>query len=418
MMADHDDDVYVCYHASDQEFASFLTDHLEKEGLKVWRSNGDSHTHKGKALVNAKVCIIILSEQSLQDKECEDAISLAYISDKPLFPVALRDFPDLEKGLTFSMKLILAKLNWVFFIQSDGDTSYPTQSIPVLISSIQREIENVVQRRQQQRAETDLESSGALPQRAFYKRWNSVKDQIEKVDFWGENFGDAMEVTWIKFREAFLDVYEEQIKEQMPEDKVQWIINILYGDVLEMKNTVTKKMYDIFCGDISWGADRFFLRLMDYAKGTIAMRGVFNMKSTVRLDAVQNLGQFHTAPVIAALISLLEDKDANMRTVAAIALGKTDMASKRVVSRLISKLTDDDRLVREATCLSLGHLKATAAVPHLVKRWRGDLISDVRQAAEVALGQVGSDEAQNALQMTYLLSKEMANLEAEEVHSP
>ncbi|XP_072163755.1 uncharacterized protein [Diadema setosum] len=414
-----DEDVYICYHDSDQDFATFLTEHLEKEGLKVWRPYGDESSSKGKALVKAKVCIVALSADSLQDKEIEDAISLAYISDKPLFPVALKDFPVLEKGLTFSMKLILAKLNWMFFIPAEDAGDYPLDSMPTLTSSIQREIERVLETRQQQ-AEEDIESNmedqqrkGFSRRRAFYKRWNSRQDAVETVDFWEDNFGLATEVTWIQFREAFMKVYQEQIKAQMPDDKIQWIVNILYGDVLELRKVVTRKMYDDFCGDASWGPDRFFLRLMDYAKGSIAMRGVFNMKSTVRLDAVQNLGQFRTAPVITSLLSLLNDNDANMRAVAAIALGKTEVKSKHVVSKLISKLTDDDRLVREATCLSLGHLKAKSAVPHLVKRWRSDLISDVRQAAEVALQQVGSDEAKDALHMTHLLSQEMSSLEAE-----
>ncbi|XP_041455766.1 uncharacterized protein LOC121408375 [Lytechinus variegatus] len=410
------EDVYVCHHESDNKFAKFLADNLRQNGLGVWRPNTDAPSSKGKALVDAKVCLVILSEASLQDKSCEDAISLAYISDKPVFPVAIKAFPDLEKNLTFSMRLILAKLNWVFFIPSEDSSEYPTNSLPVLISSMKREIEAVSQRDKPQAGdiEGNLEGGGSS-QRAFYKRWNSVKDDVEQIDFWEENFGSAKEVTWIKFREAFLDVYEEQINDQITSSNTQWIINILYGDVLELKKTVTKKMYDDFCGDASWGPDRFFLRLMDYAKGTIAMRGVFNMKSTVRLDAVQNLGQFRTAPVITSLLSLLDDKDANMRAVAAIALGKTEVRSKRVVTKLISKLTDEDRLVREATCLSLGHLKAKSSVPKLVERWRSDVISDVRKSAEIALEQVGSEESQNALRMTYLLSKEMTKLEAEDV---
>ncbi|XP_003730337.1 uncharacterized protein LOC100888669 [Strongylocentrotus purpuratus] len=414
MAGDHDD-VYICHHESDKKFAQFLAENLRKKSLKVWEPDSDAPSGKGKALVNAQVCIVILSEESLQDKACEDAISLAYISDKPVFPVAIKDFPDLEKCLSFSMRLILAKLNWVFFIASSNSSGFPTESLPVLISSIKREIEAVSHRNKPQAGEIEGNLEGGSSQRAFYKRWNSVQDDVEQIDFWEENFGSAKEVTWIKFREAFLDVYEEQINEHITSTKTQWIVNILYGDVLELKKTVAKKMYDNFCGDASWGPDRFFLRLMDYAKGTIAMRGVFDMKSTVRLDAVQNLGQFRTAPVITSLMSLLDDKDANMRAVAAIALGKTEVRSKRVVTKLISKLTDEDRLVREATSLSLGHLKAKSAVPKLVERWRSDVISDVRQAAEIALEQVGSEESQDALRMTYLLSKEMAKLEAEEV---
>lgn len=41
----------------------------------------------------------------------------------------------------------------------------------------------------------------------------------------------------------------------------------------------------------------------------------------------------------------------------------------RVIKKLIKTLKDDDRMVREAACLSLGHLKSTEAIPHVVNVW-------------------------------------------------
>ena len=48
------------------------------------------------------------------------------------------------------------------------------------------------------------------------------------------------------------------------------------------------------------------------AKQDNAIREVFDVESTVRLDAIQNLTKFQTPPVIDALRKLLKDDDANV----------------------------------------------------------------------------------------------------------
>ena len=47
----------------------------------------------------------------------------------------------------------------------------------------------------------------------------------------------------------------------------------------------------------------------------------------------------------------------------------TGVKSKRIVERMLKMLQDDDRLVREAACISLGHMQSEVAVPHLVSVW-------------------------------------------------
>ena len=43
--------------------------------------------------------------------------------------------------------------------------------------------------------------------------------------------------------------------------------------------------------------------------------------------------------------------------------------SRRVSQRMIKLLSDEDRLVREAACISLGHMQIESAVPHIVHVW-------------------------------------------------
>ena len=43
--------------------------------------------------------------------------------------------------------------------------------------------------------------------------------------------------------------------------------------------------------------------------------------------------------------------------------------NKRIMSRMLKMLEDEDRLVREAACISLGHMQSEVAVPYLVEVW-------------------------------------------------
>ncbi|PIK42704.1 hypothetical protein BSL78_20428 [Apostichopus japonicus] len=201
----------------------------------------------------------------------------------------------------------------------------------------------------------------------------------------------------------------------MPEDKVSWIINLIYGEILSLKKTFPKRLYVSFCGGgakLEGDCDRFYHQVMDYARGKIAMKEIFHMDSTVRLIAINNLGQFQTASVVGVLKSLLTDKDANIRTVAAIAIGKTGTTNQRVIDTLMAKLKDDDRMVREASCLSLGHLKSSQAIPLLVDIWRNDIISNVRNAALTALRIMDSPLAKESIRVTQLLDEEVEKLKS------
>ena len=68
-------------------------------------------------------------------------------------------------------------------------------------------------------------------------------------------------------------------------------------------------------------------------------------------------------------MKLLDDEDPNVRAVAAISLGRTGVHDDSVVEKLISMLKDSDRIVRQSVCLSLGTMKAKAAIPHIGNIW-------------------------------------------------
>ncbi|XP_077995721.1 uncharacterized protein LOC144449132 isoform X3 [Glandiceps talaboti] len=317
-------DAMISYHQSDADFVKYFSGELKKNNITVWREDPkdkskESVSHKGQAIVESKVFIIILSRESASSKTCQDEVALAYISNKSIFPVAMEQFANLSKYLDFGMRLTLAKLNWVFFEnQSDREENFPQ-----LLTAIKSELDL-----EHEPSTLDLTEEAEEPQ--FKMNFQRQKSQYQvhanekgDKDFWERSFGNRMEVPWIEFRELFKTEYAENLERDFPEDKVNWLMNLIYKDVLELNKTIDKKMYNSFCGGSQGDPDRFYERLKHYAIGSFAMREVFDMDSTVRLDAVQNLGQFRTPSVISALLDLLNDQDPNMRAVAAIALGRT-----------------------------------------------------------------------------------------------
>ena len=65
---------------------------VDSQGL---RSGVDFLSKIGQAIIDAKLFVSLVSPKSLQSKFCRDELSLAYISDKFLFPVALKSLDEL-----------------------------------------------------------------------------------------------------------------------------------------------------------------------------------------------------------------------------------------------------------------------------------------------------------------------------------
>ncbi|XP_074659194.1 uncharacterized protein LOC141911963 [Tubulanus polymorphus] len=91
-------------------------------------------------------------------------------------------------------------------------------------------------------------------------------------------------------------------------------------------------------------------------------------------------------------------------------------SSTEAADDFIKGLTSHDRIVREACCLVLGHLKTTLAAQQLINIWSNDPISNVRRAAENALEKIGGDEAEKAIRLTNAITDEIEQLSRSQLY--
>ncbi|GFN77454.1 hypothetical protein PoB_000396000 [Plakobranchus ocellatus] len=195
------------------------------------------------------------------------------------------------------------------------------------------------------------------------------------------------------------------------EQDLEWLKSVLRREMEVEEDNLYGYELMAFC-NIEGEYYSMWERVSIQARESWAMKEVFDMNSSVRVDAIENLGKFRTAAVIDALRDLLSDEDANARAVAAVSLARTDASDPVTVKFLMKILNDKDRLVREAGCLALGHLQARQAVNKLLHMWRNDVISHVREAANVALNQIGGPEVEKAMRVTKVLADEIRQLTA------
>ena len=205
---------------------------------------------------------------------------------------------------------MLAKINWIFFTKKE---QYD-EKLPGLVEAMNRELRQAEMNRESA-ADGEEEQTEIL--NVHMMDGNSVllseemeeggeDEEVEErlqsslvppgglsLDFWDRHFGKRTEATWIEFKEKFLGDYSEKITRHFGKEKEKWAIHLIYSDIFELHKTVDKSTYTKFCGKNTKGDPHlFFNRLKDYAIGSFAMREVFNMDSTVRLSAIQNLGKF------------------------------------------------------------------------------------------------------------------------------
>ena len=483
-------DVMVSFHPSDSALAERIIAHLTERYFSVWQptpnaANSASNSlteqrKRTKALLDAKVFLIVVSQASLTHQSCKDEAALAYISGKQLIPLGVESYQSLEPYLDPGMKMLLAKLNWTFFItpedwekrlteltNSVADAVSPPADISIdcpfgeegpFVSNVgetEFEVEYQSVNESNKRVLVTLRRNQSVQQNDVFS------STFQGLDFWDVHFPDEPEVKVAELAATFVREYEERLayhvsdllkqrveekkskeEDRYGEDEQQqhdsskecdveaWIRQLITKDLFLQKETVDRATYDQICtsrplrlaqsqqhaSPPSVSNDDFYRRVKEYAIGKLAMLKVFNLNSSVRLIAIQNLGQYATPEIVAGLTELLNDDDPNIRTVATLALGRCSSSSSEsasvdaIVGRLLILIKDPDRLVRQAACISLGHLRAGAAVKTLVHVWRNEPISDVRGAAYAALERMEGEEAKMAIAMTRKLEEEMKRL--------
>ncbi|XP_064391997.1 uncharacterized protein LOC135339690 isoform X2 [Halichondria panicea] len=363
-------------------------------------------------LVDAKVLVFVASEGSSKCGKCQDQVSLAYISNKPIVVISKNAKDPTVQLFDVGMKLTLDSLRWVIF-DKDEDTISKQ-----FVQLVQEQLNPKERTRSPAPVEASVTPSTSVPGKVRLNTKLRAQSTLREIGgeelqqintFWDRNFSDEDTVPWFKFQQAFLTDYESQLSGLLDEKNVPWLLEMLKNDIFSGADEITKLRFMEIRGD-SRDKNAFWRVISQVAIEKFNMREVFNMNSTVRLTAIEKLAAFQNPAVVDALIRLLKDDDPNVRAVAAISLGRTGRADEKVVDDLIALLKDDDRIVRQSACLSLGTLKVVKAIPEIGKRWRNDFISVVRNAARTALENMNIPEAKEVLQVTKVLEDEIESL--------
>lgn len=116
-------DVMISYSHTDRDMMKKIKAKLEAAGISVWvdstglRSGVDFLSKIGQAIIDAKLFVSLVSPKCLASKFCRDELSLAYISDKYLFPVALNPLDQLVAVMDTGLKLVLTRLEWTLLYE-------------------------------------------------------------------------------------------------------------------------------------------------------------------------------------------------------------------------------------------------------------------------------------------------------------
>ncbi|KAK2177786.1 hypothetical protein NP493_578g02004 [Ridgeia piscesae] len=413
----------ISYSHADKATMIKLHNSLAANGIRVWvdvtglKAGVDFLSKIGQAIIDSKMFVCLLSESSIKSKYCQDEVALAYVSSKAIFPIAIVEPRKLYPEMSTGMKLQLAGFEWNLFLDEDKFDENIAGVVTKMKAYLAKSEDNMAQI-------FDVGSTTEVRPRTAFNRQVPLRSTFtrkltlitEKIpddrmnSFWENHFANKTAVAWSDFVDAYRSDFKSVLDSLFTKTDQEWLVSILRRELVEdEQDTVTEAKYRDFCTE-DGELQPFWMRVQEQAVESFTMKEVFDMDSSVRVEAIENLGKYRSTAVIEALLDLLKDKDNNVKTVAAISLARTGVARRDVNVALVRCLADKDRLVRESACLALGHLKVEAAVKKLVQLWRNDFISSVREAAQVALEQIGGEEANKAMHMTKVLAEEIRML--------
>ncbi|XP_060075702.1 uncharacterized protein LOC132555370 isoform X2 [Ylistrum balloti] len=356
------------------------------------------------------IFLFVMNTESVRSKICQDQLALAYVSNKSILPVALLPNQELLNLMDNGMRLELAGFEW--FPLSEEDLVENLRDITNQVFKLLEEIKKKENKGNSSKPESPVKSRRML-NRSVSRQISLKESKLfleDGVAYWSRSFGKSVNVAWEKFKRQILTDFKEDFDKTFGEEDTEWLLAILHRELeIGAEEIVKRDNYIEFC-TIDDHIRPLWIRIQDQARESYAMREVFKMDSSVRVQAIENLGKFKSVTVIDALRDLLTDKDPNVQAVAIISLARTGANDGKTVSNVMRCLRSRDRIVREASCLSLGVMKATVSIEKLVDLWRNDIISNVREAALAALRRIGGEKAEEAIRVTTVLEKEIRHL--------
>lgn len=409
-------DVMISYEQVDEEITKALREKLIGEGIRAWletediKGGADIFARIGQAVVDSSIFLFVMSLESVESKICQDQLALAYVSNKSILPVALLPKEELLPHMDNGMRLELAGFEW-FPLSKENLTenlkNITNQAFKLLEEIKAKENIGIAPK------SSSTGKSRRMLNRSMSRKFSSKESKLFLEDgslYWSRSFGKSVAVNWEKFKGQILNDFNEEFEKTFGEEDTEWLLAILHRELeIGSDEIVNRDNYIDFC-TIDDQLRPLWMRIQDQARESYAMREVFKMDSSVRVQAIENLGKFKSATVIDALRDLLSDKDPNVQAVAIISLARTGANDDKTVMYVMRCLRSKDRIVREACCLALGVMKATVAIEKLVDLWRNDIISNVREAALAALRRIGGEKAEEAIRVTTVLEKEIRHL--------
>lgn len=121
--------------------------------------------------------------------------------------------------------------------------------------------------------------------------------------------------------------------------------------------------------------------------GGILVTGIIALLVTGPIATAWTTQPWQIRPVKDLIVELRSDRDADTRRRAAWALGERE--DHRAVQPLVTALDDQDSDVRLTACWALGEIKDRAATERLTETLESDNDPLVREAAALALGEIG-----------------------------
>lgn len=407
-------DVIISYDPEDKNYVIKIRDKLKEAGIAVWvetyeLGGGANVLSKvGQAVVDAKVFLFLISVDSVKSKLCQDQLALAYVSKKAILPVSIDDEGDVIDEMDNGMRLQLAGFEWSFL-----DREVLEDNLPSLVDRVKHMLKEV----DDSSKDTEKTKNSGDKNRYLRSAMSQSKIKASRIHlqdgkaYWSNTFGAIAKVPWDSFKTKLYEDFKEDFEKTFGSVDSEWLLAILHRELMVQDEHVFFSNFVDFC-TVDDKVLPIWSRIQEQARESYAMRDVFNMDSSVRVDAIENLGKFKSLTVIGALRDLLTDKDVNVVAVAIISLARTNAQDIETIVSLRKCLKAKDRVVREAACLALGHLGVEDAIEELVNLWRNDIISNVREAALVALNKIGGPKANEAIRVTQVLENEIRSMKS------
>ncbi|CAD5125336.1 DgyrCDS13575 [Dimorphilus gyrociliatus] len=197
--------------------------------------------------------ISLLSEKTVESKYCQDELALAYISKKPIFPVALEQPRNLFNKMDVGMKLQLARFEWRLFLEEEDYESNLFSLASKIKSVLQTEVADFNAPSQHMEPVQNQPSLRRHPSRTSIrpikvdKEPKEYENKVSNESFWEKNFKGRNYIKWDpEFEEAFLKDVDKALNNMIESKDQKWLLNILKREleVADNGGRVVKENYD------------------------------------------------------------------------------------------------------------------------------------------------------------------------------